>query len=56
MLEGGSIVLKVCMVGMKLAKEMWGEEDCSSFAWQTHDLKRRSREKQHTVLVEMNRD
>ena len=44
---------------MELAKEMLKEKGCSSFAiersclWQTHGLKRRSREKQHRVWVEM---
>ena len=46
------------MVNIELAKEMF-REDYSSFvikrscAWQIHDLKRKSREKQHTVWVEM---
>ena len=45
------MVLKVCMMDMELAKEMLREEDYSSFvmkrgcAWQTHGLKKRSREK-----------
>ena len=51
MLGDGLMALRVCMVGMELAKEMLREEDYSSFAmksnsaWQIHGLKKRSREK-----------
>ena len=49
MLEDGLMVIRVCMVGMELAKEMLKEEDYlnaamkRSCAWQTHGLKRRSK-------------
>ena len=55
----GVMVLRVSMVGVELAKEMLREEDCSSFLMktscvlQTHGLKRRSKEKQHAIWVEM---
>ena len=55
MLGDRLMVLRVCMVGMELAKEMLREEHYSSFvmkrscAWQIHGFKRRSREKYHTV-------
>ena len=51
MLEDGLIVLRVCMMGIELEKEMLRKKDHLSFvmkrscAWQTHGLKRRSREK-----------
>ena len=51
MLGDGLMVLRVCIVGMKLEKAMLREEDYSSFvmkrscAWQIHGRKRRSREK-----------
>ena len=51
MLGDGLMVLKVCMVGIELAKEMLREEDYSSFAmkrscaWQIHGLKKRNRKK-----------
>ena len=47
MFGDGLMVLRVCMVGKKLAKEMLKEEDYSSFAMKrscaekTHSLKRR---------------
>ena len=59
MLEDGLIIFIVSVVGMKSAKDLLGEENCSNFAikrssvWQTHDLKRRNREKQHIVWVEI---
>ena len=45
MLGDGLMALRVCMVGMELAKEMLREEDYSNFvvkrscAWQIHGLK-----------------
>ena len=52
-------VLMVYMVDADLAKEMLRVKDCWSFAmkrswvWRTHDLKRKSRGKYHTVWVEI---
>ena len=51
MLGDGLMVLRVCVVGMELAKEMLKKVDYfssvmkSSCAWQIHGLKRKSREK-----------
>ena len=51
MLGDRLMVLRVCIVDMKLAKELLREEDYSSFvmkrscAQQIHGLKRRNREK-----------
>ena len=45
MLRDGLMALRVCMVGMELAKEMLREEDYSNFVikkscvWQIHGLK-----------------
>ena len=49
--EDGLMVLRVCMMGMQLAKEVLREDTFSSFvmerscAWQIHGLKKRSGEK-----------
>ena len=59
MLGDGLMVLRVSMVNMELAKEILREEDFLNFAmkkscdWQTHGLKKRSKEKQHAVCVEI---
>ena len=52
-------VLKVCMGGMVLGKEMQKEEDCwismmkKSCVWQTHGFIRQTNEKLLTVLVDV---
>ena len=59
MLEDGLMVLRVCMVGMELAKEIFREEDymfCDKNELCTANIyfeKKEQRKIQHSVLVEM---